>query len=298
MTTTETTGMYTCTYCRNTSELSGTSCSMCGAAIDIRTVTSGDGWTKQPPIKDMAKLKFGQSSAQIAGTYVPVTELNLAKDEWIYFSHHVLLHVDKSVKLTNMPMKGGFSRMRAGLPLFMLTATGPGHIALSLDDPGETIAVPLQAGQTMDVTEHRMLAATGNVQYEYALSNIFVETVVQTDDGSEVEWNYPIGQYIDRFTAGATPGLLLLHAPGNVMVRDLKAGESIVTQPRSLVYKDPTVLPSLHFEYPRGGGMFNALHEWLRLTGPGRIAISSVFEQPEIGKGSIASTSPATWQNW
>jgi uncharacterized protein (AIM24 family) len=298
-TTDETPTTYTCTYCRTTSELTGMSCPNCGAAVDVRTVVSKSGWVKQPPIRDMAKLKFGQSTAQISGTYVPVVEMNLASGDWIYFSHHVLLHVDSSVKLDNMPMKGGFKRMRAGLPVFMLTAGGPGHIALSFDHPGETIAVPLQPGQTMDVTEHRLLAATGNVPCGYESSNIFIETVKQTDDGTEREWSYPIGQYIDRFTAASGPGLLLVHAPGNVMVRDLAAGESIVTQPGSLVYKDPTVAPSLHFEYPNGGSMFNnAMHLWLRLTGPGRVAISSVFEQPEIGSGRIASTSPRTVQNW
>jgi uncharacterized protein (AIM24 family) len=94
--------------------------------------------------------------------------------------------------------------------------------------------------------------------------------------------------------------LLLLHAPGNVMVRDLAPGESIVTQPKSMVYMDPSVQPSLHFEYPNGGGIFynNAMHVWLRLTGPGRVAISSVYELPEVGSGRIQSTSPATVQNW
>jgi uncharacterized protein (AIM24 family) len=300
MTTTDATGAtYTCPYCRTTGDFTGTSCTSCGGPVDVRRAVSSSGWVKQPPIQDMAKLKFGQSSAQISGTYVPVTEINLAPNDWIYFSHHVLLHVDKSVKLANMPMKGGLKRMMGGLPLFMLSATGPGHVALSLDHPGETIAVPLQAGQAMQVSEHRMLAATGNVSYDYLTSNIFIETIHQTSDGSEREWTYPIGQYIDQFVATDGPGLLILHAPGNVMVRDLAAGEQIVTQPRSLVYKDPSVLMSLHFEYPKGGNMFNnAMHQWLRLVGPGRVAIGSVFEQPEALTGRIQNSSPATVQSW
>ena len=301
MTTTDTTegSTYTCPYCRTTSVLSGTSCTQCGAAVDVRAAVSASGWVKQPPVKDMATIRFGQSRAQISGTYVPVTELNLAAGESIYFSHHSLLHVDTTVKLANMPMKGGWSRLMGGMPLFMVTATGPGHVALSLDHPGETIAVPLQDGQTIDVTEHRFMTATGNVQYGYDSSNVFVETVQRTSDGTEREWSYPMGQYIDRFTAAGGPGLLMLHAPGNVMVRDLAPGETIVVQPRALVYKDPSVEPSLHFEYPNGNSMFNnAMHTWIRLAGPGRVAISSVFELPEIGNGSVENTSPATWQTW
>lgn len=296
---TDTVSTYVCPYCRSVSDPSGTSCASCGSAFDVQYAVSNSGWVKQPPIKDMARLKFGQSSAQIAGNFVPVTELKLAPEDWIYFSHHVLLHADKSIRLKNMPMKGAWSRMLGGLPVFMLQANGPGSIALSYDRPGETIAVPLQAGQAMDVSEHRLLAATGSVTYDYQSSGVFIETVRQTSDGTEREWNYPMGQYIDRFTAASGPGLLLLHAAGNVMVRDLADGEEIVTQPRSLVYKDPAIAMSLHFEYPNGGNMFNnAMHQWLRLVGPGRIAISSVYEVPETLNGRIASASPYTVQNW
>jgi uncharacterized protein (AIM24 family) len=295
---TDTAPTYTCPYCRTVTDPSGGNCASCGSAFDVRSVVSNSGWIKQPPIKDMAKLTIGNSSVQISGTYVPVAEVNLAQGDGIYFAHMALLHCEPSVKLANMPMKGGWSRMRAGLPLYMLTATGPGHVALSYDRPGETVAVPLQAGQVLDVTEHRLLGATGTVSYGYQPTNIFVESVVQTDDGTEREWTYPAGQYIDQFAATNAPGLLLLHAPGDVMVRDLAPGEEIITQPNSLVYKDPAVMPSLHFEYPNGANQFNAMHIWLRLVGPGRIAICSDYELPEIGKGRIASTSPATYQTW
>jgi hypothetical protein len=41
------------------------------------------------------------------------------------------------------------------MPLIMMTARGPGHIAFSADAPGETIAVPLQRGQAVDVVGSR-----------------------------------------------------------------------------------------------------------------------------------------------
>jgi hypothetical protein len=40
------------------------------------------------------------------------------------------------------------------------------------------------------------------------------------------------------------------------------------------------------------------MHQWLRLVGPGRIAISSVYEVPEVLNGRIDSASPYTVQNW
>ena len=44
---------------------------------------------------------------------------------------------------------------------------------------------------------------------------------------------------------------------------------------------------SLHFEYPRGRYWFSsarwqAKSVWLTLQGPGRVAIQSVFERPEM----------------
>ena len=81
----------------------------------------------------MARIQFGQSTCQIEGTYVPAADFGLAGDDWIYFSHHTLLWTDPTVEMQAMPMAGGWNRMRAGLPLVMMQAAGPGHLALSDD---------------------------------------------------------------------------------------------------------------------------------------------------------------------
>jgi uncharacterized protein (AIM24 family) len=284
---------YVCPYCRTASDPTGQSCINCGAAFDVRLVVSGAGWVKQPPIKDLARLKFGQSMAQISGAFVPVTEVDLAPGEQIYFAHHVLLHVDPSVTLERMRLQGGWSRMMGGLPVFMMTATGPGHVAMSADHAGETIAVPLQVGQSMMASEHRLLAATGNVTYQFLETNVWIKS--GTPVGIQT---YPMGRYVDQFTAVDRPGLLFLHAPGNVLIRDLAPNETIVVQPKSIVYMDPTFQPSLHIEYPNGGASFrNSTQVWLRLTGPGRVAISTVYV-PEVVLGQVKSASPATVQAW
>ena len=64
-----------------------------------------------------------------------------------------------------------------------------------------------------------------------------------------------MGQYGDVFGAQAAPGLLLLHAPGNVFIRDLRQGETMLIQPSSLLYRDVTVRMALHLEYPRNLGL-------------------------------------------
>jgi len=292
------TATYTCPYCRIPSEGSGGTCPHCGAPVDIRERVSDSGWAEQPPIRDMARIHFSRSTCQIIGTYVPVAEMNLHDDDWVYFSHHVLLHVDPRVRLDAMKMGSAWNRRLAGMPLIMMTARGPGHIAFSADEPGETIAVPLQHNQAVDVVEHRFLVATGNVSYQWENSGIWFAT----QNGDDTEYHYPLGQTMDRFWAQGGPGLMLLHAPGNSFIRDLRQGERICIQPSGLIWKDPTVRMFLHFEYPRGSYWFSSARwqaktVWLTLQGPGRVAIQSVFERPEM-VGQVVNCSAATTQYW
>jgi uncharacterized protein (AIM24 family) len=248
----------------------------------------------------MARIKFGLSTCQIEGTYVPTVDFNLQGPESVYFSHHTVLWVEPSVQLTAMPMRGGWNRQRAGLPLVMMQAHGPGHLALSDDHPGEVVAVPLHSGQSVWVREHRFLAATGNVAYQWQQPGVWFTT----GSGDDTEWHYPLGYNIDIFHADAANGLLLLHSPGNLFIRDLAAGETICIQPSALVYKDPSVGMQLHLEYPNQAGMVWNYHRtysyrqvWLRMWGPGRVAVQSVYERPE-GSEAITSSSPATVTRW
>jgi uncharacterized protein (AIM24 family) len=287
---------YVCRYCRLPSDASGVSCPHCGAPVNVKDRVSDSGWEEQPPITDMAKIQFGQSDCQVEGKYVPVADMNLAAQDWVFFSHHVLLWTEPTVHLEALPMKGGWNRTLAGMPLVMMRGVGPGHIAFSADLPGETVAIPLQHGQEMDVREHRFLVATGNVNYDWFQSGIYLVT----GSGDDREWHYPLGQYLDRFRAEGGPGLLLLHAPGNTFVRDLAEGQTICIQPSALLYKDPSVGMQLHLEYPAAGPgtwMYSNGTVWLRMWGPGRVAIQSVYERPE-GMRSITSHSPASQQRW
>jgi uncharacterized protein (AIM24 family) len=286
----------TCRYCRLSSDGSSTSCPHCGAPVDVRARVSDSGWEEQPPIQNMARIQFGQSTCQVEGLYVPVADMRLAPEDWVFFSHHVLLWTEPSVRMDTMPLAGGWNRMYAGMPLVMMRAAGPGHIAFSHDDPGETVAIPLGPGQEIDVREHRFLVATGNVNYQWYDPGIWYST----SSGDDTETHYPLGRFVDRFQASAAPGLLLLHAPGNVFVRDLPAGQAICIQPSSLMYKDPSVGMQLHIEYPGGGmgwGSYSSRTVWLRMWGPGRVAVCSVFERPESAN-NISNHSPATAQRW
>jgi len=293
---------YTCPFCRMENNDDGaTTCPRCGAPVDVRLRVSDSGWAEQPPVRDMARLKFNRSTCQISGDFVPVAEMALDAQDWVYFSHHVLLHADTNLSLETLKMAGGWNRILSGMPLYMMKAQGPGHLAISADEPGEILAIPLMPNQGVDVVEHRFLAATGNVGYQWMNSGVWFTTWSDDDNGGE-EWHYPIGQNIDRFVAQGTPGLLFLHAPGNTFVRDLNHGQRILVQPGGLIWKDPSVHMSLHFEYPRGNYWFSsarweAKSTWLALAGPGRVAIQSVFEPPEM-VGSVVNHSQGTTHYW
>ena len=109
--------------------------------------TTAGGWTELPPIADMARIQVGHSQVEVSGRSVPAADWNLAAGEGVYFPHHVLLWQEPSVQLAPMSMRRAWKRMRAGLPLVMLTARGPGRIAFSHDTAGEVIALPLEAGR-------------------------------------------------------------------------------------------------------------------------------------------------------
>jgi uncharacterized protein (AIM24 family) len=269
-------------------------CPNCGAPVDVREVRDDSGWVEQPPVQDMARIQFGQSRCQISGTYVPVAELDLAPPDQVYFSHHTLLWTDPATQLGARQMPKDWVRKRAGIPLVMMEAAGPGRLAISEDDPGEIIAVPLDAGESIDVVEYHFLAATAAVSYEQFRGGIWWSR----GKGKVREWSHPLGFYLDRFSAEQR-GLLLLHARGNVFIRDLAADERIYVVPRALVYKDRSVHMNIHMERPQSARAHWRLLPLVRLIGPGRIAIQSQFGwlgEPVWFWDNLPDA--GSWRNW
>jgi uncharacterized protein (AIM24 family) len=281
------------------SDAAAASCPACGAPVDVRLAVTRSGWTELPPIRDMAKIQFGQSFCQIEGNYVPVADFKLAAGDSVYFTHHVLLWKDEQVQVTAMSLKGGWKRLFSGMPLVMTQAVGPGRIAFSKDAAGEMIALPLQPGQSIDVREHVFMVATGNVGYDWFKTGIWF----QTSNGKESETHYPVGMMMDRFSAAAAPGLLMLHGAGNVFVRRLQPGQTILIKPTALLFKDPSVSMHLHFEHPGGTWKswrsWGSRYVWLRLHGPGRVAVQSNYEHFEDPGNNLTRTEPtATRYQW
>ena len=290
---------YRCPWCAQPVDPTKPNCAACGAPIDVRAAVTDSGWTELPAIRDMAKLQFGQSFCQIEGKYVPVADFNLAPGDGVYFTHHLLLWKDDRSQITAMPLAKGWKRLFAGLPLIMTQATGPGRIAFSKDQPGELIALPLQANQVVDVREHVFMVATHSIAYDWFLTGIWFDTT----NGKDTETHHPVGKFMDRFTTGAAPGLLLLHGAGNVFTRTLAPGQHILIKPTALLFKDPTVRMNLHFEHPggtwRSWRSWGNRYTWLRLTGPGRVAVQSNYEPMEDPGNNLVRSEPmSTSRQW
>jgi uncharacterized protein (AIM24 family) len=276
-----------CRWCGAAIDSAALSCPGCGAPVERSVRPTNSGWLEQPPIKNMARLRVGASTCQIEGIYVPVADFNLAAGDGVYFAHHVLLWKDQQVQIKRMPLQGAFTRAMAGMPVIMTEAHGPGHIAFSRDEPGEMIALPLQPGQSIDVRENLLLAATGNVHYDWINTGVWYATQRENN----LNYHYPAGQFMDRFTAPHEPGLVLLHASGNVMVRELSAGQTMLIKPTALVYMDRAVRLGIEWQYLPGHPMGPHRLIWLHVGGPGRVAIQSAYEPVEDDGEAIMSYS-------
>lgn len=317
---------YTCPYCRIASSGAETTCPNCGAPVDIaRRTTSG--WVEQPPIPDMTRIQMGGSTVQILGKLAPAADVRLAAGDGVFFPQHCLLWQDPAVQVDSMGLKGSWNRMRAGLPVIMLQATGPGTISFSADRPGELVAIPVQAGSAIDLREHHLIAATAGLAFDWYDSGIWFVTSGDRNSGSqfggagllkmgmdmaglaaerdrsdETEYHYPVGQFVDRYTAGDRPGLVLAQAGGNVFLRDLGDGEAILVKPPALLYKDPSVAWQMHVEFPHAGMRFwrswGNRYLWLRLSGPGRVALQSSYDRLEDPGSDFRDSCRYSQQVW
>ncbi len=293
---------YTCPYCSLKSDGRSGTCPQCGGPVDVRAIVSPARWAEVPGQKGEAKVQFGGSHCRISGSYVPAVEADLAAGDGVYFAHHILLWMEPGLHVGAMSMKGAFKRVLAGMPIVMAEAKGPGRIAFSRDAPGELLALPLQPGEAVDVREHLLVFATDAVAYDWFQTDIWYKIQIQRGNDRETEVHRPLGLFMDRFSAGSRPGLLVLHASGNVFVRDLAEGQSILVKPTALLYKDPAVGMQLHFEHPAATwsayGAWTQRYVWLRLQGPGRVALMSAFEPVHGENGSLVACSPATQRHW
>ena len=93
------------------------------------------------------------------------------------------------------------------------------------------------------------------------------------------------GFFIDTFSCPSQEGILWLHGFGNVFEVTLAPGEAIDIEPGGWVYKDRSVQMQTMFQR-LSTGLFasNGQICWNRFTGPGKVALQSMYFHMEGGE--------------
>jgi uncharacterized protein (AIM24 family) len=260
-------------------------CANCGAAV--AAVTQIGSYSEPVPelSNPKAPIVAGDMTVKIEGELVPVVDIELGRQQTIYFEHHILLWKQPNVTLGFMGIQNAGKRLFAGLQIFISTAQGPGNIAFSREAPGQIVALRLAPGQQVDVREHQFLFATSNVAYDFywqqGLANVLLSRT---------------GLFIDRFTGQQGDGLLLLHGYGNVFEKTLGPGDVIDVEPGAWLWKDASVrMETVSVLQSQGaGGLLGALGAFVggaaltlnRFHGPGRIGMQSMTYHPPAAEGA------------
>ena len=235
------------------------------------------------PIKTtITDESFAGVTYHIRGGLVPELQVELSQQA-VMFEHHTLLWKESQTKIELRALSGMVKRKIAGLDFFVTKAIGPGRIAFSRDWPGQCIPLHLPHGQSLNVREHHFLAATDNVDYSFER----VKGVRNMLLGGS-------GFFIDSFAAKDGDAVVWVSGQGNVFEVELQAGEQIDVEAGGWLYKDPSVkLESVSLGLKTG--MFAGDHKMTfnRFSGPGRLAIQTLYTEPveavERGAGDAAA---------
>lgn len=225
---------------------------------------------------------FAGVTYHIRGALVPELQVEVGSAS-VMFEHHVLLWKQTGVEVELKKLPGAVKRKIAGMEFFVTRTAGAGRIAFSRDSPGQCVPLHLRQGEGLDVREHQYVAATDNLDYSFER----IQGVQNMLLGGS-------GIFMDKFRATNGDALVWLHGHGNVFVVQLDAGEQLDVEAGAWLFKDPTVkleavTMGLKSGMFAGGGKLT----WNRFTGPGRLAIQTMFIDPQEGEQSNSNAGAA-----
>jgi uncharacterized protein (AIM24 family) len=225
---------------------------------------------------------FAGVTYHIRGALVPELQIEVGP-QGVMFEHHVLLWKQPQVNVELHKLPGAIKRKIAGLDFFVTHTTGTGRIAFSRDSAGQCIPLHIGQGQGVDVREHQFIAATDNIDYSFER----VKGVKNMLMGGS-------GFFIDKFRGTNGDAIVWLHGHGNVFAVQLDDGEQLDVEAGAWLYKDPTVkLEAISMGLKSGifggGGKLT----WNRFTGPGTLAIQSMFIAPAEGENGAGGSNTA-----
>jgi uncharacterized protein (TIGR00266 family) len=205
---------------------------------------------------------------QISGTVMQTLAIDLMPGEVVYSQTNSMCWMNDAVEMNTNTGGGvfaGISRMLSGGSLFIteFTARGDGHVAFAPRFPGTIMAILLGPGQSLICRKETFLCAEKSVTFAIA-------------------WQQRVGAglfggqgFILQQVSG--PGTVFLDLSGEIVERDLAAGERLLVHAGHVGVIDPTVqfdiqmVPGFKNILFGGEGLFLAT-----LTGPGHIALQSM----------------------
>lgn len=204
----------------------------------------------------------------ISGTVMQTLALDLAPGEVVYSQTNSMCWMNDAVEM-NTNTGGGFlagiMRSASGGSFFVtdFTARGNGHVAFAARFPGTIMPIQLMPGQSLICRKETFLCAEKSVTFTIA-------------------WQQRIGAglfggqgFILQQVTG--PGTVFLDLSGEIVERDLAAGEKLLVHAGHVGVMDPTIqfdiqmVPGFKNLLFGGEGLFLAT-----LTGPGHVALQSM----------------------
>ena len=205
---------------------------------------------------------------EISGTVMQTVAIDLDPGEQIYSQTNTMAWMNDAIVMdthTGGGFLAGLKRSLAGGSLFItdFTAQGPGHVAFAPRFPGTIVAKTLAAGESLICRKETFLCAQKSVTLELA-------------------WQRRLGAGFfggEGFTLQKVsgPGTVWLDLSGEVVEKDLAAGEKLLVHAGHVGIQAPTV--EFDIQMVRGfknvvfggEGLFLAT-----LTGPGHVWLQSM----------------------
>ena len=210
---------------------------------------------------------------QITGTTMPVLEFALDPNDSIISEAGELSWMSGSIQMTTHTQFAGggglfgvLKRVAGGGSIFMTEyrAVGaPGELAFATKLPGHIVPVQVAPGNEYMIHRHGFLCATSQVQISVGFQQSLGAGIF---GGSGFLLQHLSGQ-----------GLAWLELSGELIVRDLQAGQTLFVHPghvgafQSSVSFQITTVPGIKNMIFGGDGIFLA-----QLTGPGRIWLQTL----------------------
>jgi uncharacterized protein (TIGR00266 family) len=205
---------------------------------------------------------------EIAGTTMQTVGIDLAPGDTVYSQTAAMAWMTSAVSMSTNTGGGifaGLKRSLTGGSLFITEFTAPagGHVAFAPRFPGSILARQLRAGESLICRKETFLCAEKSVTLELA-------------------WQKQMGA---GFFGGAGfilqkvtgPGTVFLDLSGEVVTKQLGAGERLLVHAGHVGVHEPTVsfdiqmLPGFSNVIFGGEGLFMA-----SLTGPGEVHLQSM----------------------